>query len=368
MRARQAGSQSHGKSRRVMTQFPEREVVIFHGDVNPQVAHVYVQLLSTPTSDWQLRGCVRGPRSRLTRTLPATVRLEDLGSGPSTLARALVPDPCDWAPGQPYLYDVEVELCRGSEPVHSFSQELGVRSFGIDGSRLVLQGQPWTVAGCYDTSVTAAPWHAWREFGVAQVVVNPPERVCEEASNEGVVLIADLSDATPETLAHEVHRVGKWAAVMLILVRPAGTDVPRLRAAPNVVFAQYVTEADPLAPLGGEIPWIARRRIRSPVPLAEAVAQTSQACNENVRRATSVSDALFEERRAMQRHSTNFRPIWTVTHVRCGIRRLVSRASVACWRPACWLSGAVRWGPCWPTRWHGRVSGRCESSIATFSS
>ena len=79
------------------------QLVVFHGDLNQNLAHVYVQLSVADATHLRLRGQVRGPRSALTRTLPASIPLTDLGPGPSALARALVPDPCFWEPGQPFL-------------------------------------------------------------------------------------------------------------------------------------------------------------------------------------------------------------------------------------------------------------------------
>ncbi len=287
-----------------MSQFDASEFVVFHGDLNPQVAHVYVQLPSAPAQDMRLRGHVHGPRSRLTRTLPASVPLTDLGAGPSVLARALVPDPCYWGPGQPYLYDVEVELCRGNRPLFSFRQTLGVRSFGLHGRRLLLQSRPWTLVGCYETSVTAASNSAWRDSQAVRVVMDPSERVCQEASEEGVMLIAELRGGATDSLAHEVHRLGKWAAVMLIIVGPReAAKLPLRVRAPNVLLAEHIREPDPpvlsdgthlaICDLSdsalvsrlaatGTIPWIARRRLVSAVPLDEAVEQCRRLHEEYV--------------------------------------------------------------------------------------
>jgi hypothetical protein len=278
-----------------MSQLDAGEFVVFHGELNPQLAHVYVQLPSAPARDVRLRGYVHGPRSRLTRTLPASVPLTDLGAGPSVLARALVPDPCYWGPAQPYLYDVEVELCRGNRPLLSFRQTLGVRSFGLHGCRLLLESRPWTLVGCYETSVTTAPYSAWRESQAVRVVVDPSERVCQEASEEGVMLVAELRGGSTDSLAREVHRLGKWAAVMLIVVgHREATELPLRARAPNVLLATHVVEPDsralsPWAHVGlcdlsesglasrrvvaGAIPWMARRRLASAIPLEEAVEQ-----------------------------------------------------------------------------------------------
>ncbi len=271
------------------------QLVVFHGDLNQNLAHVYVQLSVADAKHLRLRGQVRGPRSALTRTLPASIPLTDLGPGPSALARALVPDPCFWGPGQPFMYDVDVEVCRDDRVVGALHQALGLRRLGIQGGRLLWESRPWTLLGCHDASVDASSWHAWRALQMVRVVLDPSEDLCRQASEEGVVLIAQVAAATHDGLEQEIHRLGKWAAVVLIEVQtppPAIADVRR--QAPNAMFAERVSEPVPPTlpdwadvgigdvsatgvslqdPGTATIPWIARRRRSSPVPLAEAARQ-----------------------------------------------------------------------------------------------
>jgi hypothetical protein len=271
------------------------KLVLFHGDLSPNLAHVYVQLPVAGQPDIQLQGQVRGPRSSLTRTLPASIPLTDLGPGPSALARALVPDPCSWGPGQPFLYDVDVELWCGGEVVGSLHQTLGLRRLGVHGRQLLLESRPWTLVGCHDTSVDTSPWSAWRELQVARVVVDPSEELCQQASEQGVVLIARIAATAIDAMEREIHRLGKWAAVVLIEIQPESLVTLHVRAlAPNCMLAQRVTELAPgtlsdwahvgigdvpatglsLPPTAmGTIPWIARRRLARSVPLKEAADQ-----------------------------------------------------------------------------------------------
>ncbi|MHB8957841.1 MAG: hypothetical protein ACYC4U_33245 [Pirellulaceae bacterium] len=281
-----------------MHPFDLNPVVVFHGDLSPNLAHVYVQLPGPRASDLQLRGQVRGPRSLLTRTLPASIRLTDLGPGPSTLARALIPDPCFWAPGHPFLYDVEVELWRGREVVRSLCQTLGLRRLGMQGGQLLLESHPWVLLGCHDTSVDASPWDVWRELQVARVVLDPSEELCQQASEEGVVLIAQVAASSSAARDREIARLGKWAAVVLIEILSPAPSTSHVRAvAPNCMFAQSVSQpgdgalaewadleirevpaAGPsLSPIAtATMPWIARRRLPLPVPLTQA----AQACRD----------------------------------------------------------------------------------------
>lgn len=271
------------------------QLVVFHGDLNQNLAHVYVHLSVAGATNLRLRGHVRGPRSALTRTLPASIPLTDLGPGPSALARALVPDPCFWEPGRPFLYDVDVEVCHDDRVVGALHQALGLRRLGIQGGQLLWESRPWALLGCHDASVDASSWQAWRAQQMALVVPGPSEDLCRQASDEGVVLIAQLAAATHDRLQQEIHRVGKWASVVLIEVQtppPAMADV-RTRA-PNVLWAERVSLPVPPTvsdwadvgigdvsatgvslqlPGTATIPWIARRRLSSPAPLAEAARQ-----------------------------------------------------------------------------------------------
>src|SRR5438094_7468200 len=106
------------------------EFEIFYGATNPAATHVYVRWRPDPPGSalgLKLAGVVRGPFSQLARTLPATVPLADQGPGESLLARAVLPDPCYWTPGAPYLYTVEVEVRDGRRAVAQAKQMLGVR-------------------------------------------------------------------------------------------------------------------------------------------------------------------------------------------------------------------------------------------------
>lgn len=218
-------------------------LAVFHGDLNSQQAHVYAQL-SRPAlpGSWQLQGMVRGPRNRLTRTLPAQVALHDLGPGPSLLARAVLPDPCFWAPGEPYVYDVHVELVRDRQVVASHDRVLGLRMLGVREQGLSLESKPWQLHGAADHSVTQANWDDWRRAGLARLVWNPNEPCCREASEEGVMLIAQLAaDAASDAneLRAQWARLGAHAAVAMIAV-PQGTAIASetRAAAPNVLSAQ----------------------------------------------------------------------------------------------------------------------------------
>jgi beta-glucuronidase len=66
-------------------------------------------------------------------------------TGPSgTLS---VPNVHKWAPGDGYLYDLEIQLVRGDSVVDSYHQSVGVRTVKVDGIRFLINGEPFYFTG-----------------------------------------------------------------------------------------------------------------------------------------------------------------------------------------------------------------------------
>ena len=58
-----------------------------------------------------------------------------------------VPDVHPWAPGDGYLYDLELQLHRGEELLDSYHQSVGVRTVRVDGTRFLINGEPFYFTG-----------------------------------------------------------------------------------------------------------------------------------------------------------------------------------------------------------------------------
>ncbi|HJV12906.1 MAG TPA: beta-glucuronidase, partial [Propionibacteriaceae bacterium] len=58
-----------------------------------------------------------------------------------------VPSVHTWAPGDGYLYDLEVQLVRGDTVVDSYQQSVGVRTVKVDGIRFLINGEPFYFTG-----------------------------------------------------------------------------------------------------------------------------------------------------------------------------------------------------------------------------
>jgi beta-glucuronidase len=58
-----------------------------------------------------------------------------------------VPNAHKWAPGDGYLYDLEIQLVRGDTVVDSYHQNVGVRTVKVDGIRFLINGEPFYFTG-----------------------------------------------------------------------------------------------------------------------------------------------------------------------------------------------------------------------------
>ena len=58
-----------------------------------------------------------------------------------------VPDVHKWAPGDGYLYDLEIQLVRSDSVVDSYHQSVGVRTVKVDGIRFLINGEPFYFTG-----------------------------------------------------------------------------------------------------------------------------------------------------------------------------------------------------------------------------
>lgn len=67
------------------------------------------------------------------------------GTGPS--GTLTVPDVHKWAPGDGYLYDLELRLVDGGELVDSYHQSVGVRTVRVDGIRFLINEEPFHFTG-----------------------------------------------------------------------------------------------------------------------------------------------------------------------------------------------------------------------------
>ena len=66
-------------------------------------------------------------------------------TGPSGTLQ--VPDVHKWAPGDGYLYDLEVQLVQGETVIDSYTQSVGIRTVKVDGIKFLINGEPFSFKG-----------------------------------------------------------------------------------------------------------------------------------------------------------------------------------------------------------------------------
>ena len=228
---------------------------IFHGELTANRGQVFVRAGRTAElADCSLHGFVHGPRCEYAHTLPAKFPLNDLGAGPTLLARATITDPCYWTSDLPQIYDVHVELRRGGEVVAREQRMLGLRGIGACPSgELLREGKVWVPRGVAIELLQTIDMEALREHLLVGVCAAPPLDLLVEASRRGLYLISEI-DALRQEVPAVLRRLARWPAVMMALIRNGETLERSLsQVAPNLLLAQVVEPSQ--ASSQGSAPW-----------------------------------------------------------------------------------------------------------------
>lgn len=226
---------------------PLPDLDVFYGELTVARGLVYARL-PRPAEDagLSLSGQVRGPRCLHAQTLPASAPLVDQGPGPTLLAQALVPDPVFWSPDLPAIYDVTVNLLRGGQPIATARREIGLRSLGVRGRKLLLAGKNWVLRGVSTESTPERLPRAWHEAAAALIADDTDAEALAEASQWGALSVVHIDG--PGVLA--VDRLRQLAqfpgAGIAVPLRPLPAGFDR-SAAPNLLLAQLLGRDDPLA-------------------------------------------------------------------------------------------------------------------------
>ncbi|WP_425616133.1 hypothetical protein NA78x_006072 [Anatilimnocola sp. NA78] len=218
---------------------------VFHGELTVNRGQVFVRAARpAELADCTLHGYVHGPRCELAHTLPAKFTLQDLGTGPTLLARTTITDPCYWTSDLPQLYDVHVELRRGSEVLAREQRMIGLRGIGARDQRFVREGKAWIPRGVSLASLAGNDITQLREQLLVGVCSSPPLDLLVEASRRGVYLIVHI-DATQQDAASALHQLARWPAVMMAVIHGADSAAKSLaQVAPNVILSQPMKAED----------------------------------------------------------------------------------------------------------------------------
>jgi hypothetical protein len=206
------------------------------------------------------------------------------------LAQAVIPDPCSWTPDVPAIYDVAVQLLRGSDVIATARRELGLRRLGVRGRELFLDGKRWVLRGVSASSTTAGLAREWHDGLSALVVSSPTEELLAEAAQWGALVAVELRPA--ESSVTQVVKLARCPAAAIAVIHGELPDGFHKSAfAPNLLLGQpiAVSGAPSIAPWAEvaivevhdqgsfaavaarlELPVIAQRRLPAPLPFAAA--------------------------------------------------------------------------------------------------
>ena len=221
---------------------------IITGQTTPTESRVYARL---PNDDLPegctLGGWLYGPSCAYAHTLPVKITLRDLGEGDGLLAEAVVPDPCCWTPRMPFLYEVTVQLRRGDDVLAEVQRPFGIRTLGVRGSDLLLEGKRFVVraGGGWWLSVAKPQsnnWEPrlWHDSTTAMLVDSPSDELCCQGDVAGVLLIVHVSGSASDA-ASRLRHLGCFASVgMVILDDEAARGESIRRPRSGVLLAQRV--------------------------------------------------------------------------------------------------------------------------------
>ena len=82
-----------------------------------------------------------------TRVILRDAVVSEVATGNGASGHLDVPDVHKWAPGDGYLYDLEIQLVRDEVVVDSYHQSVGVRTVKVEGIQFLINGEPFSFTG-----------------------------------------------------------------------------------------------------------------------------------------------------------------------------------------------------------------------------
>jgi len=164
-------------------------------------------------------GNVRGPHCNYSRTLAADFVLEQMSlpkEAGSEVVGTIV-DPCYWTPKLPFLYKISVNFCEAAGQELRSSLVTGFRRWTFQRENLLLEQKRIVLRGMRLQSPSSDEIELAHTLETALVVPDPSQRVCEEASQFGVSIVADMRTSS-ESWHQKIQQLDWHPAVQVILV------------------------------------------------------------------------------------------------------------------------------------------------------
>ncbi len=166
-------------------------------------------------------GKLIGPHCQYARTLPATFPVPSCEGGHPGISnlpeQVVVTDPCYWTSQLPYLYNFEGEMKLADGTVQSWSHTVGFRRWEVEGRNLRLERRRIVLRGAVAAPESEVDLSDAHDAEVALIVKEPSDSFLQQASECGVIVIADLRNVDTDLTPHLI-RLAWQSSVALVLV------------------------------------------------------------------------------------------------------------------------------------------------------
>lgn len=181
---------------------------------------------------------VTGPKCRYSRTLPATFQVPPCvcQADASQMTQAMIPDPCYWTPKLPFLYDCSLDIKYSNGNTEAASQTLGLKRWEIDGDSFFLERKRFVLRGIVATDESEVDMQKAHEAELAVMVPSPSEVFLQEASERGVMVIADTRNCDDE-LTRLLLGFSWQPAVAIVVPPPNASYVPHSQILSTILSA-----------------------------------------------------------------------------------------------------------------------------------
>lgn len=196
---------------------------------------------------WRIEGNVYGPHCKLSDTLPARIKLQDLGDGDSLLSTAIVPDPCPWSAELPATYKVTTNITKNNDVIQINEQQIAFKTLATNVTKLELTDlngftKRWVLraaAGTVDSALSDGGEQC-RELRLSRVIVDPDFEDCSQATAEGLWIVAVLNQSG-DALQKNLISLSQWPCIACCLL-PAETDLGGIDLPNHLLCAAYITD------------------------------------------------------------------------------------------------------------------------------
>ncbi len=134
---------------------PRIDYAWVRGDFNRKEAEIHALVACTerPLTNPVLRVTLKTADGRPAGQGAQPVTVDPFRREASVVCRVPVTPFEPWSPETPVLYQAELVLCEGDQPIHGWVERFGIRKLEVRGDRFFLNGQPFFVRGYGDDFV-----------------------------------------------------------------------------------------------------------------------------------------------------------------------------------------------------------------------